>query len=111
MFIYILIFLASFFLIARSGAILVSSLTYLSRAMGVSEYAIAFTATFIIGAMSVISPIHFMPEPRFTIAVIFLFIGFILFNFFAYSRSVISRREGIVLIFVYAVFLATQYLV
>ncbi|MCR4284297.1 MAG: sodium:calcium antiporter [Parcubacteria group bacterium] len=88
-----------------------SFMDHSSMTLGNALGSIAFTATFIIGTMALIRPIYFVPEFRFTIAVIFLFIGFVLFNFFAYSRSIISRREGFVLILAYVVFLATQYLV
>lgn len=88
-----------------------SFMDHSSMTLGNALGSIAFTATFIIGTMALIRPIYFVPEFRFTIAVIFLFVGFVLFNFFAYSRSVISRREGFVLILAYVVFLATQYLV
>jgi len=88
-----------------------SFMDHSSMTLGNALGSIAFTATFIVGVMSLIRPIYFVPEFRFTIAVVFLFIGFVLFNFFAYSRSIISRREGFVLILVYVAFLTTQYLV
>ncbi len=88
-----------------------SLMKHSSMTLGNSLGSIAFNSTFILGIMAIIRPIYFTPEIKFIITAFFLFSAFLLFNFFAYSRSTISRREGFMLILVYVAFLTAQYLV
>lgn len=76
-----------------------------SMTLGNSLGSIAFNATFIVGITSFITPITTDFSSGVMNVSIFLFTGFLLFNIFAYSKSNISRLEGIVLILLYAVFL------
>lgn len=86
-----------------------SMLKHSSMAIGNSIGSIAFNSAFIIGIVSIINPIHIQNGSNFFIASIFLFAAFLLFNFFIYTRSNISRREGLVLIILYVFFLVIQY--
>ena len=81
-----------------------------SMMLGNSLGSIAFNATFIVGLTSVIRPIVVdFSDGAFFVSV-FLFIAFVLFNLFFYSRSGISRKEGIVLLLLYLVFLSFEIL-
>jgi cation:H+ antiporter len=94
-----------------SFGIKASLMDHKQMTLGNSLGSIAFNASFILGVMALIRPIHFLPGFNFMAAVVFLFIAFLIFNFFAYSHSLISRREGIILVLIYAAFLTVQYLI
>ncbi len=81
-----------------------------SMMLGNSLGSIAFNATFVVGLTSVIRPIKTdFSEGAFLVS-LFLFIAFVLFNIFSYRQSGISRKEGIVLLLLYIVFLAFEIL-
>ncbi|MBU1091984.1 sodium:calcium antiporter [Patescibacteria group bacterium] len=82
-----------------------------SMAIGNSLGSVAFNSTLIIGIVSLINPIQISISFSFIIVALFLFLALLLFNVFAFSKSFISRKEGIVLLLVYALFLAFQFLV
>jgi len=81
-----------------------------SMMLGNSLGSIAFNATFVIGVTSVIKPITTNFSDGAFLVSLFLFIAFVLFNIFAYSKSGISRKEGIVLLLLYIVFLVFEIL-
>ncbi len=86
-----------------------SSLKHANMGIGNALGSIAFNSLFIVGAVSLISPIAVQNNSSFFIVAIFLFSALLLFNVFIYSRSAISRKESLVLIFLYVFFLAIEY--
>jgi len=87
-----------------------SMLGHTKMSIGNALGSIAFNSAFIIGLVSIISPITLDNGRGFFIAAIFLFAAFLLFNLFIYTRSGISRRESALLILLYVFFLVSQYL-
>lgn len=87
-----------------------SMLKHTKMSIGNALGSIAFNSAFIIGLVSIISPIRLQNWQGFFIAAAFLFAALLLFNIFIYTRSNISRRESAILIFLYIFFLAAQYL-
>ncbi len=81
-----------------------------SMMLGNSLGSIAFNATFVVGLTSVIRPITTDFSDGAFLVSLFLFIAFVLFNIFSYRHSGISRKEGIVLLLLYLVFLAFEIL-
>jgi cation:H+ antiporter len=81
-----------------------------SMTLGNSLGSIAFNASFILGIIAVISPIKTDFGNDMFMVSFFLFISFLLFNIFSYSQANISRKEGIVLLLLYIVFLFFQIL-
>lgn len=79
-----------------------------SLTLGNALGSIAFNATFILGLISIIRPVEIDLLGEVFLVPIFLFIAFLLFNFFSYSQSKISRNEGVMLLLLYIVFLAFQ---
>ncbi|MBU3925959.1 sodium:calcium antiporter, partial [Patescibacteria group bacterium] len=86
-----------------------SMLKHSSMSIGNAIGAVAFNSAFIIGLVSMISPIHINDGLSFFIAAAFLIAAMLLLNVFVYTRSNISRRESLILIFLYFFFLLTQY--
>lgn len=82
-----------------------------SMAVGNSLGSIAFNSTLIIGIVSLINPIEISYSLSLLAVALFLFIALLLFNAFVYSRSFISRKEGIALLFLYVLFLVFEYFV
>lgn len=85
-----------------------ASMDHPSMTLGNSIGSIAFNSTFILGLISVIVPIEVDLLGEVFLAPVFLFVSFILFNFFSYTQSKISRSEGVMLVFIYIIFLTTQ---
>ncbi|GMQ95323.1 MAG: calcium/sodium antiporter [Patescibacteria group bacterium] len=81
-----------------------------SMMLGNSLGSIAFNATFIVGSVALLSPIRVDFDNGLFLISAFLFISFLMFNVFSYSRSKISRREGIVLLLLYVAFLLFGFL-
>ncbi len=67
---------------------------------------IALNATFVVGSVALISPIWIDFDNGLFLVSSFLFIAFVLFNIFSYSRSRVSRTEGFLLLLVYVAFLS-----
>ncbi len=80
-----------------------------SMAVGNALGSNAFNATLIVGLTSLINPISVTLSANLISVAIFLFFAFILFNFFVYSREFLSRKEGLVLILIYVLFLVFEY--
>lgn len=76
-----------------------------SMTLGNSLGSIAFNATFIVGITAVISPLKTDFGNGMFFVSVFLFLAFLFFNFFSYTKSGISRKEGVVLVLLYLVFL------
>jgi len=81
-----------------------------SMMLGNSLGSIAFNATFIIGLVALLRPIPVEFGDGLVYASFFLFFAFLLFNIFSYSHGRISRKEGIVLILFYSVFIFVGFL-
>lgn len=81
---------------------------YGSMAVGNSLGSIAFNSAFIVGLISIIRPIIIDGLSQFFFAAGAFIVAFLLFNIFVYSRTFISRREGILLILVYAAFIILE---
>jgi len=81
-----------------------------SMTLGNSLGSIAFNASFIIGIISILDPIETDFTNSMFIVSLFLFISFLLFHFFSYSQSSISRKEGVVLLLLYLIFLVFEIL-
>ncbi|MBU1159905.1 sodium:calcium antiporter [Patescibacteria group bacterium] len=88
-----------------------SMLKHSSMSIGNAIGAIAFNSAFIIGLVSMIRPIHINNSLSFFIAAAFLITALLLLNVFVYTRSSISRRESVILIGLYFLFLFVQYLI
>lgn len=86
-----------------------AALKHSGMGVGNALGSIAFNSAFVIGLVSLISPIAVSAGQDFFITVSFLFTAFLLFNLFIYTRSAISRKESLILIFLYFAFLAVQY--
>ncbi len=86
-----------------------SALKHGEMGMGNALGSIAFNSAFIIGLVSLISPIAVRGGQSFFITGSFLFAAFLLFNLFIYTRSAVSRKESVILILLYFAFLAVQY--
>jgi len=76
-----------------------------SMTLGNSLGSIAFNATFIVGITALFSPLKTDFADGMFFVSVFLFLAFLLFNMFSYSKSGISRREGVMLILLYLLFL------
>jgi len=76
-----------------------------SMTLGNSLGSIAFNATFIVGITALFSPLKTDFTDGMFIVSLFLFIAFLFFNFFSYTKSHISRAEGVMLVLLYIVFL------
>lgn len=72
---------------------------------------VAITSTFILGIVSLISPIKINDFSPFAIARIFLIIAVIFFLFFLKTGQKITKKEGLFLIAIYIAFLITEILV
>lgn len=81
-----------------------------SMAVGNSLGSIAFNSAFIVGIVSVIRPITISGVSQFFFVAGAFITAFILFNIFVYSRTFISKREGVLLIFVYGAFIVLEFL-
>ena len=81
-----------------------------SMTLGNSLGSIAFNATFIVGITAVFSPLQTDFSDGMFLVSLFLFFSFLLFNFFSYTKSGVSRTEGVVLVLLYLVFLGFQIL-
>ncbi len=81
-----------------------------SMTLGNSLGSIAFNATFIVGITALISPLKTDFGDGMLLVSVFLFLAFLMFNIFSYSRSGISRKEGVMLVLLYLVFLGFQIL-
>lgn len=88
-----------------------STLKHTSMSIGNSMGSVAFNSAFIVGLVSMISPIHINNSLTFFITAAFLITALLLLNVFVYTRSNISRRESIILIGLYIFFLFIQYLI
>ncbi len=71
---------------------------------------IAITSTFILGIVSLITPIKIVNFSPFVIARLFLIIAVVAFFFLARTGHKITRKEGLVLIGIYIAFLITEIL-
>ena len=71
---------------------------------------VAITSTFILGIVSLITPIKIVDFSPFVIARIFLVIAVVSFFFFARTGQKITRKEGPILIGVYVAFLIVEIL-
>jgi cation:H+ antiporter len=76
-----------------------------SMTLGNALGSIAFNATFIVGVTALLNPLHTDFANGMFFVSVFLFLAFLLFNFFSYTKSSISRNEGIVLVLLYILFL------
>lgn len=81
------------------------SLRHSAMVVGTVLGSIALNSSFVVGVTSIIHPISVRINTELLIVSLFLFLGFVLFNVFVYSKSVISRREGLLLLAVYAIFI------
>jgi cation:H+ antiporter len=69
---------------------------------------VAITSTFILGIVALIMPIKILDFSPFVIARIFLIIAVLSFFFLARTGQKITKREGLMLIFIYVAFLITE---
>jgi len=80
-----------------------------SMTIGNSLGSIALNSTLIVGLVSIINPIKITAPANLIVAAIFLFLALFFFNVFVFSKSYISRREGIILLAIYLLFLVFEY--
>jgi cation:H+ antiporter len=71
---------------------------------------VAITSTFILGIVSLISPIQIADFSPFAVARVFLIVAVIAFSLFTKTSQKITRWEGLILIGVYVVFLLFEIL-
>lgn len=72
---------------------------------------LAFNSLFILGLVALIHPIQVNGFSALIISALFLALALIVFNVFIRTKERLSRREGIVLLVIYGLFLATEILV
>ncbi|MEK7566987.1 MAG: sodium:calcium antiporter [Patescibacteria group bacterium] len=80
-----------------------------SMAVGNSLGSVAFNSAFIVGIVSLIRPIVINGLNQFFFVAGAFIVAFILFNIFVYSRTFISKREGVLLFAVYFAFLLLEF--
>ena len=80
-----------------------------SMAVGNSLGSVAFNSAFIVGIVSIIRPITIEGLNQFFFVAGAFIAAFVLFNVFVYSKTFISKREGFILLAVYAVFLLLEF--
>ncbi|MBI2108743.1 MAG: sodium:calcium antiporter [Parcubacteria group bacterium] len=66
---------------------------------------IAYNATAIVGLVAVLNPIEIDSNGNFFVIAFFLFVAFLMFHFFVYTKRKITRLEASVLLLVYILFL------
>lgn len=79
-----------------------------SMTVGNALGSIAFNSMFIVGLVSIIHPIVIVGMGQFFFVIGSFIVAFLLFNIFVYRRTDISRKEGVLLIAVYLVFLLLE---
>lgn len=72
---------------------------------------IAFNSLFILGLVALICPIQVNGFPSLITGALFLALALIIFNVFIRTKSHLSRREGVILLIIYGLFLITEILV
>jgi len=83
-----------------------------SMTVGNSLGSIAFNSTLIVGIVSLINPIKIDINTLDYLTITgFLFLGLLLFNIAVYSKSYLSRKEGLLLFLLYVIFLITEYFI
>lgn len=87
------------------------TLKHTSMSIGNTMGSVAFNSAFIIGVVSIINPIYINGGGSFFVAAAFLVAGLLLLNVFVYTRSNISRRESVILMGMYLLFLFVQYII
>jgi cation:H+ antiporter len=80
-----------------------------SMAVGNSLGSIAFNSTLICGMVSIVNPIELVVSRNLVAVTAFLFVAMFLFNVFVFSKSFISRKEGMLLVAIYLGFLLFEY--
>jgi len=80
-------------------------LKHTNMMLGNALGSIAFNTTIVLGVVSLIHPIEITINGHIGTAAAFLLLALILFNIFAYTRSTLSRKEGIMLLCLYVAFL------
>jgi len=79
-----------------------------SMSIGNALGSVAFNTTMIVGVVSLINPISVSFSVDLVVVAVALFLAFLFFNFFVFSKDKISRREGFILILVYLSFLSFE---
>lgn len=82
-----------------------------SMAIGNALGSIAFNSMLVIGLVALIEPITVSFTVSLFSVVSFSILAFIFFNAFVFSKSVVTRKEGLVLLSIYVMFLIFEYLV
>lgn len=77
-------------------------------ALGNTLGSVVFNSTLILGIVAIIAPISVQIDSRFTFGAWFLAAILLLFNLFARRSSDLTRREGIILVMLYFVFLFSE---
>lgn len=81
-----------------------------SMTVGNALGSIAFNSAFVVGIVSIIHPI-FIEDPRTLMDTMIAFIVmFLIFNIFGYTREYISRKEAVILIGVYIIFIFATFI-
>lgn len=80
-------------------------------AMGDLIGSVVTNSTLILGLTAFITPISFSSFGAYDTGIVYFIITLLLFNIFMWSKKELSWREGISLIFVYILFLGTQFFV
>ena len=89
-----LIFAVRYALSGQTGAIL-------GNALG----SVVFNSVAIIGIISFLKPIEIQFSKDMFLVLAALFVAFVLFHFFVYTKKEISRKRGLVLLLLYAIFI------
>lgn len=82
-----------------------------SMAVGNALGSVAFTAAGVVGLVSIIQPIIVRETKTLLMSGFFLFLALLFFNIFAARKKNISRREGVVLVCIYILFIVSEYVV
>lgn len=79
-----------------------------SMTVGNALGSIAFNSAFIVGMVSIITPIHIPNVNEFILVLAALSIGFLFFNSFMYRENDITKKEAVILIAVYVIFIGAE---
>ncbi|MEI7579509.1 MAG: hypothetical protein WCJ58_05755 [bacterium] len=72
---------------------------------------IVINTTFILGIISVFSPIHVVISPTITFSLLFLSILILIFNILIKTKERLSWKEGILLVMLYTIFIGSSFLI
>jgi cation:H+ antiporter len=80
-----------------------------SMSVGTSLGSVAFNSAFILGLVSLMKPVVLPINHQYYFMALFIVLALVCFNMFVFSKNILSRKEGFILLWLYVFFLAAQY--